>query len=212
MYSSSLNLARLQPVLSTVWPPTLTSGSNFFVLFLVFGFLSERQKGRESSEELKTAPKKMQSRPLTKPTATLRYIKPSALKLFSLTLITPSEALTYGLATSKLLRGHDQRKTTSPYLHLFGLFLEGLLVDLQLLGHLRSRLSGQDVLQLQVELLLLLNQQLLLHHLLCLLDQALLQRVDLLDHLVCWRVTALWEGWRRMEKISVSFALDWFFL
>ena len=48
---------------------------------------------------------------------------------------------------------------------MFGLLLERLLVDLQLLGHLGPRLAGQNVLEFYVELLLLLNEQLLLYDL-----------------------------------------------
>ena len=45
-----------------------------------------------------------------------------------------------------------------PYLHLFGLLLEGLLVDLQLLSNLWPWLPLQHLFHLHVQLLLLLNQ------------------------------------------------------
>ena len=132
--------------------------------------------GEESSEEKKQLPKRHY--PCLLPQ------KYQAISFELLSLVAPSKALHCGLATSRFWV-YIPEGDVSTYLHLFGLLLEGLLVDLQLLSHLWSRLPGQDVLQLQVKLLLLLDQQLLLHHLLRLLDQALLQRVDFLDHLIC---------------------------
>ena len=77
------------------------------------------------------------------------------------------------------------------YLQLFSLLLQSLLIDGELLGHLGPWLPRQNVLQLRVQLLLLLDQQLLLHNLLRLGYQPLLQRLDLLDELECTRITAL---------------------
>ena len=76
-------------------------------------------------------------------------------------------------------------------LHLAGLLLQVLLVDRQLLGHLGTRLSRQQVLQLDVELFLLLDDDVLLNDLLGLLDEALLQGLDLLQHLPGVGVRAL---------------------
>jgi hypothetical protein len=54
----------------------------------------------------------------------------------------------------------------------------------RLFQQLHTWLSREDVLELDVQLLLLLNEQILLDHLLGLLDEALLQRLNLLQHLV----------------------------
>mmetsp|Transcript_148054 Transcript_148054/g.258764 ORF Transcript_148054/g.258764 Transcript_148054/m.258764 type:complete len:445 (+) Transcript_148054:213-1547(+) len=81
------------------------------------------------------------------------------------------------------LRGHP--------LHLPIPLPQVLMVNVQLLGHLRPRLTGEDVLQLHIQLLLLLDDHILLHALLRLRNQPLLQRLDLLDHLVLLRVGAL---------------------
>ncbi|WAR21359.1 hypothetical protein MAR_015333 [Mya arenaria] len=58
---------------------------------------------------------------------------------------------------------------------------QGLLVDGELFRDLGPGLAGQDVFQLQVQFLLFLYQQLLLHDFFRLCDQSLLQCVDLLD-------------------------------
>ena len=68
---------------------------------------------------------------------------------------------------------------SSHRLHLVGLLLQVLLVDGQLLSNFRARLASKQVLQLYVELLFFLDADILLHHLLGLLDQSLLQRLDL---------------------------------
>ena len=64
-------------------------------------------------------------------------------------------------------------------LHLSCLLLEVLLVDGKLLGNLRTWLSGQKVLELDVELFLLLDGHVLLNHLLGFLDQTFLEGLDL---------------------------------
>jgi len=67
-------------------------------------------------------------------------------------------------------------------LHLSGLLLKVLLIDGELLGDLRAGLSGKEILQLNVQLLLLLNDDVLLDDFLCFLNQTLLQGLDLLQH------------------------------
>ncbi len=74
---------------------------------------------------------------------------------------------------------------------LFGAILQVLLIDLELVGYLGPALLGEYVFQLDVEFLLLLNEDVLLGYLLCLGNQALLQRLNLLDQLVCFRIGAL---------------------
>ena len=69
-------------------------------------------------------------------------------------------------------------------LELLGPLLQVLLIHLKLLGHLGPALLRQDVLQLYVELLLLLDEHVLLGDLLSLGDEALLERLDLLNKLV----------------------------
>ena len=76
-------------------------------------------------------------------------------------------------------------------LHLVGLFLQVLLVDRQLLSDFRTWLAGKQVLQLDIELFLLLDADILLYHLLSLLDQPLLQGLDLVEQLPSVRVSAL---------------------
>mmetsp|Transcript_23417 Transcript_23417/g.79969 ORF Transcript_23417/g.79969 Transcript_23417/m.79969 type:complete len:349 (-) Transcript_23417:1680-2726(-) len=76
-------------------------------------------------------------------------------------------------------------------LHLPRLLAQRGLVDPQLLGHLGAWLPRQDVLQFAVKLLLLLDQQVLLHHFLRLGDEPLLQHLDLLHHFKRGRVAAL---------------------
>jgi len=79
------------------------------------------------------------------------------------------------------------------YFHLSGLLFERSLICLKLLGNLWTRLSGQDVFQFHVELLFLLNQQLLLDHLLRLADESLLEHLHLLYHLILARIAALYS-------------------
>jgi hypothetical protein len=57
-----------------------------------------------------------------------------------------------------------------------------LLVNGELLGHLWTWLSGQEVLQLNVELLFLLNNHILFNNLFGFLDQSLLKSLNLLKH------------------------------
>ena len=75
--------------------------------------------------------------------------------------------------------------------HLVGLLLQVLLVDGKLFGNLRTWLSGQKVLELDVELFLLLDGHVLLDHLLGLLDQTLLEGLDLEQELKGVRVRTL---------------------
>mmetsp|Transcript_69505 Transcript_69505/g.214844 ORF Transcript_69505/g.214844 Transcript_69505/m.214844 type:complete len:568 (-) Transcript_69505:1040-2743(-) len=79
-------------------------------------------------------------------------------------------------------------------LHVLGLLLQVLAVPGQLLRNFWTRLPGNDVLQLHIKLLLLLDQRILLHDLLCLCYQELLQGLHLLDHLV--------GGWIRTLQLS----------
>lgn len=67
-------------------------------------------------------------------------------------------------------------------LHLRSLLLEVLLVDRELLSNLWSRLSSQEVLELNIELLLLSDDDVLLNDLLGLLDESLLKSLDLVEH------------------------------
>ena len=76
-------------------------------------------------------------------------------------------------------------------LELIGSLLQVLLVHLQLFSDLWAGLLGQDVLQLNVELLLLLNEYVLLGDFLCFGDEPFLQGLDLLDHFISVRVGAL---------------------
>lgn len=76
-------------------------------------------------------------------------------------------------------------------LHLTSFLLKVLLIDRELLSNLWTRLSCQQILQLNIELFLFLDDYILLDDLLCLLDQALLQSLDLLKHLPGVRVSTL---------------------
>lgn len=76
-------------------------------------------------------------------------------------------------------------------LHLASLFLKVLLIDRELFSDLRAWLAGKEILQLDVELLLFLDDDILLHNLFSLLDQTLLQGLYLLEHLPGIRVSAL---------------------
>ena len=76
-------------------------------------------------------------------------------------------------------------------LHLASLFLKVLLIDRELFSDLRAWLAGKEILQLDVELLLFLDDNILLHNLFSLLDQTLLQGLYLLEHLPGIRVSAL---------------------
>jgi len=68
-------------------------------------------------------------------------------------------------------------------LHLVGLLLEVLLVDTQLLSNFGAGLASKQVLKLNIQLLLLLDDHIFLHNLFSLLNQALLQRLNLHEHL-----------------------------
>lgn len=74
-------------------------------------------------------------------------------------------------------------------LELLASLLEVLLVDNELLGDFWATLLGQDVLQLNVELLLLLDEDIFLGDFLRLRDQPLLERLNLLDELVGFDVS-----------------------
>ena len=76
-------------------------------------------------------------------------------------------------------------------LHLVGLLLQVLLVDRKLLSNLWSWLSGQQVLELEVEFLFLLDGDILLDYLFSLLDEPLLKGLDLLDQLISVRIRSL---------------------
>jgi len=76
-------------------------------------------------------------------------------------------------------------------LHLVGLLLEVLLVNAELLGDLGARLASEQILELNIQLLLLLNNHVLLDDLLGLLDEALLECLDLLEHFPSVWVSAL---------------------
>jgi len=80
---------------------------------------------------------------------------------------------------------------SSHSLHLVSLLLEVLLVDRELLSDFWTGLSGQQVLQLNVELLLLGNHDILLNDFLSLLDQTLLKSLNLLEQLPSVRVSTL---------------------
>jgi len=68
-------------------------------------------------------------------------------------------------------------------LHLVRLLLQVLLVDRELFSDFRARLSSQQVLQLDVELLLLLDHHIFLHDFFSLFDETFLQGLDLLEEL-----------------------------
>lgn len=90
---------------------------------------------------------------------------------------------------------------SSHSLHLVGLFFEILLVNGQLLSDLRTWLTCQQSLQLDVELFLLLNDDVLLDNLLSLLNKTLLKSLNLLEHLPSIRVSTL--------KLSPSVVVEW---
>ena len=62
---------------------------------------------------------------------------------------------------------------------------------------------GQDVFQLDVELLFFLDEDILLRDLLSFGNEPLLKRLDLLDHFICLWVSAL--------KLSPSVHIEWLF-
>ena len=66
--------------------------------------------------------------------------------------------------------------------HLAGLFFKVLLVDGELLSNFWTRLSREQVLQLDIELLFFLDNNILLNNLFSLFDESLLQSLDLLKH------------------------------
>ena len=90
---------------------------------------------------------------------------------------------------------------SSHCLHLTGLLLQVLLIDRQLFGNLGTWLSCQEVLELNVELLLLLDDDILLHDLFSLLDQSLLESLDLLEHFPGVWISSL--------ELSPSVAIQW---
>jgi len=92
-----------------------------------------------------------------------------------------SEALDFVLVLIDLSLVHVE--FSSHGLHLVGLLLKVLLVDGELLGNFWTRLSSQEVLQLNVELLLLRDHDVLLNDLLSLLDETLLKSLNLLEQL-----------------------------
>ena len=106
-------------------------------------------------------------------------------------------------------------------LHLSGLLLEILLVDRELFGNLGTGLSGKEVLKFNVELLLLLDEHIFLADLFGLGNQALLQRLDLLDEFVGLGVRALElppamhiQGQLKLvsEELGLLFLLEQLFL
>ena len=102
-----------------------------------------------------------------------------------------------GIFLERFCHGHGEYSyncfcdAITAYLHLLGFLLQCLLVYLELLRHLGAGLPSEDVFQLHVQLLFLLDQQFLLDDFLRLRDESLLQRLDLLDHLVRARIAAL---------------------
>ena len=82
-----------------------------------------------------------------------------------------------------------------------GSFFEVLLVDVELLSDLWSRLLSQDVLELDVELLLLLNKYVFLRDFLCFCNEPFLKRLDLLDHFISIRISAF--------ELSPSVNVEW---
>jgi len=64
-------------------------------------------------------------------------------------------------------------------LHLIGLLLEVLLVNGKLLSNLWTRLSSQEIFELNVELFLLLDSDVFLYDFLSFLDETFLERLDL---------------------------------
>jgi len=76
-------------------------------------------------------------------------------------------------------------------LHLVGLLLEILLVDRELLSDFWTGLSGQEILEFNVELLFLRDHDVLLNDLLSLLNETLLKSLDLLEQLPSVGVSAL---------------------
>ena len=70
------------------------------------------------------------------------------------------------------------------FLQLLAPFLQVLLVHHQFFSDFFATLLGEDVLQLDVQLLFLLNENILLRNLLCLCNKSLLQRLDLLDEFI----------------------------
>lgn len=78
--------------------------------------------------------------------------------------------------------------------HFFQLvrpLLQVLLVHRKFLSNLRTTLFSKDVLQLDVQLLLFLDEHIFLCDFFSLCNQTLLEALDLLDHLVRLRVSAL---------------------
>ena len=80
---------------------------------------------------------------------------------------------------------------TNHVFQLLGSLLQVLLVDLEFFGNLWPALLSQDILELDIKLLFLLNEDVLLTDFFGLCDQTFLQRLNLLDQLICLRVCAL---------------------
>mmetsp|Transcript_22908 Transcript_22908/g.56765 ORF Transcript_22908/g.56765 Transcript_22908/m.56765 type:complete len:207 (+) Transcript_22908:220-840(+) len=120
----------------------------------------------------------------------LDLLPPLALVVLALELLQVArETLNLVLVFVRLRLVHVELRRHR--LHLPRLFAQVLLVHRQLLRYLGPGLPRQNVFELHVQLLLLLNEQVFLHHLLRLGDETLLERLDLLDHLVRGRVRAL---------------------
>mmetsp|Transcript_27535 Transcript_27535/g.44022 ORF Transcript_27535/g.44022 Transcript_27535/m.44022 type:complete len:207 (+) Transcript_27535:1998-2618(+) len=120
----------------------------------------------------------------------LDLLPPLALVVLALELLQVArETLNLVLVFVRLRLVHVELRRHR--LHLPRLFAQVLLVHRQLFRYLGPGLPRQNVFELHVQLLLLLNEQVFLHHLLRLGDETLLERLDLLDHLVRGRVRAL---------------------
>jgi hypothetical protein len=77
------------------------------------------------------------------------------------------------------------------FFKLFRAFLKGLLIQNKFLSDFRATLFSQNVFQFNIQLFLFLNQHVLLKNLLCLCNQSLLKRLDLLDQFVSIDVSRL---------------------
>ena len=76
-------------------------------------------------------------------------------------------------------------------LHLVGLLLQVLLVDRELLSDFGAGLASKQVFEFDVEFLLLLDDDILLDDIFCLLDETLLECLNLLEHFPGVRISAL---------------------
>jgi len=84
---------------------------------------------------------------------------------------------------------------------LGSLLLQVLLIDGKLFSNLWTWLSSQEVLKLNIELLLLLDDDILLHDFFGLLNQSLLESLNLLKHF-----PSIWIG---TLELSPSVAIQW---